>query len=32
LKESGAKEICFMRVGRIPVLAKSMVVIIQNQK
>jgi 2-polyprenyl-3-methyl-5-hydroxy-6-metoxy-1,4-benzoquinol methylase len=30
LKDAGAKEIRFMRVGRIPSLAKSMVVVVQN--
>ena len=29
LKEAGAKEINFMRVGRIPILAKSMVAVVQ---
>jgi 2-polyprenyl-3-methyl-5-hydroxy-6-metoxy-1,4-benzoquinol methylase len=30
LKEVGAKEIDFMRIGRIPILAKSMVAIVRN--
>jgi len=30
LKDAGAKEIRFMRVGRIPSLAKSMVAVVQN--
>lgn len=30
LRDVGAREICFMRVGRIPVLAKSMVVIVDK--